>query len=344
MIVYKATNKKNGKIYIGQTVNTLKERNRTRKYGKSIFDYAFRKYGEDGFDWEILEEVDNIDLLNERESYWIEFYNSTDRKIGYNLKGGGDNSYLTDLVKYKIGKAQIGEKNHAYGKKWKDNPASKRIMDINTGIIYESGTQAIALLGLKNDKIYRQCKGLIDINEPYRFRFVDENDKPILTRADDQEYINSPQIQSILKYRNLKDKTILCLNDMKEYKNYIECAKAYGLARQSIRGQCLAHNKDLTTIDFNRNLGSNLKFIFKSDYEEWIKVKDFCKDRCARIKEKCNKKIKCLTDNMVFNSITECASYYTNLGYRAISKSTISTHLNKNTVFRYAPQLKFILI
>mgnify|MGYP000219592706 CR=1 FL=1 len=344
MIVYKATNKKNGKIYIGQTVNTLKERNRTRKYGKSIFDYAFRKYGEDGFDWEILEEVDNIDLLNERESYWIEFYNSTDRKIGYNLKGGGNNSYLTDLVKHKIGKAQIGEKNHAYGKKWKDSPASKRIMDINTGIIYESGTQAIALLGLKDDKIYRQCKGLIDINEPYRFRFVDENDNPILTRADDSEYINSPKIQQILKSREIQDKTILCLNDLREYKNYEECGKAYNLSKEAVQGQCLNHHKNLYSIDIDRNKGSNFKFIFKIDYEDWLKIRDIKIDRWKKVKEICNKKIKCLTDNMIFNSITECANYYTNLGYRAISKSTISTHLNKNTVFRYAPQLKFILM
>ena len=215
MIIYKATNKKNGKIYIGQTVQTLKERNRHRLYGDTIFDRAYKKYGESGFDWEILEEVDDIDLLNELESYWIEYYDATNKEKGYNLKGGGGNAYLTEYVKSKIGQAQIGEKNHAYGKKWKDSPTSKRIIDINTGIIYESGTQAIALLGLKDDKIYRQCKGLIDINEPHRFRFVDENDNPILTRADDSEYINSPKIQQILKSREIQDKTILCLNDLK---------------------------------------------------------------------------------------------------------------------------------
>lgn len=344
MIIYKATNKKNGKIYIGQTVHTLKERNRIRKYGKSIFDKAFRKYGEEGFDWEILETVDNIDLLNERETYWIEFYNSTDLKIGYNLKGGGSNAYCTDLVKHKIGKAQIGKKNHMYGKKWGQSNASKRIIDLTTGIIYESGTQAIALLGLKDDKIYRQCKGLIDIDEPHKFRFVDENDKPILTRADDPNYINSPKIQCILKAREIKDRTILCLNDMKEYKSYQECGKAYNLSHQSIRGQCLAHHKNLHTVAFDLTRGSNLKFIFKIDYESWLKIKDVKIDRWLKTKETCNKKIKCLFDGNIFESITQCARYYTNLGYRAVTKVTISRHLSIHSEFRYAPHLKFELL
>ena len=49
MIIYKATNKNNGKIYIGQTIQSLKNRNRLRKYGSTKFDMAFKKYGEEGF-------------------------------------------------------------------------------------------------------------------------------------------------------------------------------------------------------------------------------------------------------------------------------------------------------
>ena len=44
MIIYKATNKENGKIYIGQTVKTLRERNRHRAHGKTLFDNAYIKY------------------------------------------------------------------------------------------------------------------------------------------------------------------------------------------------------------------------------------------------------------------------------------------------------------
>lgn len=68
MIVYKTTNKTNGKIYVGQTVGTLKNRNRLRKYGKTIFDNAFKKYGEDGFDWLIIDTANNINCLNKKEN------------------------------------------------------------------------------------------------------------------------------------------------------------------------------------------------------------------------------------------------------------------------------------
>lgn len=118
MIIYKATNKVNNKIYIGQTIMSIEARNRTRKYGKSKFDYAYRKYGEDGFDWEIIDTATSLEELNEKESYWIEKLDSTNPLIGYNLKGGGGNAFLTDEVKKKISEAQIGNKNHMFGKKY----------------------------------------------------------------------------------------------------------------------------------------------------------------------------------------------------------------------------------
>ena len=64
MLIYKATNKVNGKIYIGLTVKSLKIRiDRHRSYAKvktrtyrSKFYNAWRKYGETAFEWEVIEE------------------------------------------------------------------------------------------------------------------------------------------------------------------------------------------------------------------------------------------------------------------------------------------------
>lgn len=85
MIIYKTTNLLNGKIYIGQ--DTKNDPNYIGS-GKIIKE-AIRKYGKSNFSKEILEKCDSIESLNEREIYWISFYDSTNNEIGYNILKGG---------------------------------------------------------------------------------------------------------------------------------------------------------------------------------------------------------------------------------------------------------------
>lgn len=86
MIIYKTINLVNGKIYIGQDKNN----NPTYLGSGKILHLAFQKYGIENFNKEIPEECGSVEDLNEREKYWIGFYNSTDRKIGYNIALGGN--------------------------------------------------------------------------------------------------------------------------------------------------------------------------------------------------------------------------------------------------------------
>lgn len=91
--IYKITNVLNNKVYIGQTVKTVEKRfnqhknNSNKEYFSQIILYkAFNKYGINNFKCETIEEVDNL-KLDEREKYWIEFYNSY--FDGYNSTLGG---------------------------------------------------------------------------------------------------------------------------------------------------------------------------------------------------------------------------------------------------------------
>ena len=86
MIIYKTTNNINGKIYIGQDKNNNPHYFGSGKKLKS----AIKKYGKENFIKEILEECDSKEILNEREIYWIDFYNSRDAFVGYNISLGGD--------------------------------------------------------------------------------------------------------------------------------------------------------------------------------------------------------------------------------------------------------------
>lgn len=123
MIIYKITFP-NKKIYIGQTVQPLRKRYNghvnnaknkkdiTKFSNGSLIGKAIRKYGLN-FDWfEILEECNDIQDLNIKESFWINKYNSNNKKIGYNLNSGGQNCYLSEETKYKISKSSIDKWNN----------------------------------------------------------------------------------------------------------------------------------------------------------------------------------------------------------------------------------------
>lgn len=95
--IYKITNKVNGKIYIGQTIKTIEERFQKHCWGTTENDKyhlnmaikkAIKKYGKNNFTIELIEEVE-LNKLDEREVYWISFYDSYNK--GYNCTLGGQN-------------------------------------------------------------------------------------------------------------------------------------------------------------------------------------------------------------------------------------------------------------
>ena len=88
-IIYKITNKVNGKSYIGQTRYSLEFRWRQHIHKKdnTYFHNAIKKYGVENFSIEILEECE-VSKLNEREIFYIAKLNTF--KEGYNLTIGGD--------------------------------------------------------------------------------------------------------------------------------------------------------------------------------------------------------------------------------------------------------------
>ena len=98
MIVYKAVNKINGKIYVGQTCKTLDERKsvhfkKARGGVRTHFYDAIRKYGEDAFEFSVICVADTKEDLNLLETYYIQKYNSI--KCGYNMVDGGDNNVMS---------------------------------------------------------------------------------------------------------------------------------------------------------------------------------------------------------------------------------------------------------
>ena len=91
--IYKITNKINGKSYIGQTIQNVKERfyqHCATKCSQAVLNMvihkAITKYGKSNFTIEVIEEVESANL-NDRERYWIRYYDSYNN--GYNSTEGG---------------------------------------------------------------------------------------------------------------------------------------------------------------------------------------------------------------------------------------------------------------
>jgi group I intron endonuclease len=87
--VYRITNLVNGKNYIGISKSIYKRWEYHRyRLKKGIHDNihlqsAWNKYGKENFEFKIIEEC-QVDSLQEREDYWINFFNSIHREKGYN--------------------------------------------------------------------------------------------------------------------------------------------------------------------------------------------------------------------------------------------------------------------
>ena len=116
--IYYIKNLVNSKIYIGQTYNLTKRLSihkcklKEGKHENSYLQRSVKKYGITNFEFKILEYVE-INKLDEREIYWINYYESTSRSKGYNIEGGGrKNKEISDEMRL----MKLGDKNPMYGK------------------------------------------------------------------------------------------------------------------------------------------------------------------------------------------------------------------------------------
>lgn len=192
MIIYKATNKKNGKIYIGQTVRSLNERMAEHaRHSLTAFDKALQKYGIENFTIEQIDSASSIEELNLKEMQWIKHFDCI-APNGYNMCEGGGNTkgfHHKEESKRKMSEAKAssfcGLGNPFFGKthsdvsrkkmsearkgmahlteeqiqRIRDSHHTMKVRNIETGEVFDSIKSAAEAYGLKDTHITRVCKG-----------------------------------------------------------------------------------------------------------------------------------------------------------------------------------------
>lgn len=210
MIIYKATNTINDKVYIGLTTHTLEHRRKIHERDalrKDTYFYrAMRKYGKENFAWEIIDcSATTMEELEELEKAYIKFYNSFDNKEkGYNTQSGGNSLFkITEEEKRKRSERAKGENNPMYGvpspmkgKKFSEehkrkisealkkvdrehvkgsnNPAARKVRNILTGEIYGTVKEAAEKTGISRASVTQVCQGKKNSVKGLQFEYVDD--------------------------------------------------------------------------------------------------------------------------------------------------------------------------
>lgn len=230
--IYSITNLRNNKRYIGMTSNTYNRKRahfwalKNNKHSNEKLQKAYNSYGEDCFEFEVVEKIDTNDrmLALHRENFYINEYNSY--KNGYNKTLGFDGSTLhkrpeetlvkmsnfmkgnkywlgkhhSEESKRKIGAAhknkivseetrnklskalkgkKVGKDNPFYNKKHSEETkakirekVSKKVVCIETGVVFQSTVECSNALGIDRSNICKVCRGVVKSAGGYSFKYV----------------------------------------------------------------------------------------------------------------------------------------------------------------------------
>lgn len=229
--IYKITNLINNKPYIGKTSQTVEKRwkdhyyeaRRWKKcqetgtdfgYNSSLYP-AMNKHGYENFTIQLLEEVDSLEALNQREKYWIDFYDA--RNNGYNIAAGGHGGFFLGckhtpeaLEKLRIAstgrkqspesiaktanakrgtkvsaegrermrQAKLGKKTGKHSEEWRKHISEgqrNEVICIETNTVYYNIAEAARQTGLHAACISSCVRGKAKTTGGYHWQYTDKN-------------------------------------------------------------------------------------------------------------------------------------------------------------------------
>jgi group I intron endonuclease len=228
-----------GKVYIGKSIN-IENRHSHYKRGHSkeqpFLHHSLQKYGWDNHKISILEECE-IEVLDEREKYYIKLYNSVEN--GLNLTYGGDGGVKSNTTKNKMSTSHTGMKKPWAGLKKLSKTHRESLTQgrINTlSPVYQYDLEGNYIQEFKNPK---QTSQQLKLNNGYLFTILDDFRKTLggfrFTRT---KYDNLPPIlkhtgnrKQVLQYDKQN-------NFIKEWDTCKQASKSLGIPVQNISSCC----------------------------------------------------------------------------------------------------------
>ena len=185
--VYKILNTVNGKFYIGSSVDIEKRFKQHRTdlnkgiHNNTYLQNAWNKYGANNFEFIVVECVDDIKILRDRETYYIQKTQCTNHNIGYNLLADaniGLGVRASVEVREKISKACTGSKNGNYGRKHTDEELKRMYINRWGADYVKKPRKAYKRKSVEEVLFSRKKQG-----EKMRGRFVSEETRRKISEA-----------------------------------------------------------------------------------------------------------------------------------------------------------------
>ena len=233
--IYKIQNKINGKLYIGQTVQTINKRWSEHCHNSStckILRSAILKYGKENFDVSVLHTLECDDKptlrieLNRLETEEIE-KNRSLVPNGYNILKGGNTSpgrrwktppmigkKMTLESRRKISIANMGKKKGPKPLQSVIDGAKKREKPIRcneNGQEWSSIKECAEFFNVKTESIHRVLRGVRDHFHGMSFSYINpERSKPRKMREKKIRSIDSYDLTGFTKQREKSKRPIKC--------------------------------------------------------------------------------------------------------------------------------------
>lgn len=236
MIIYKATNIVNDKLYIGQSMYSLPYRWSQHKHAAfkakvmDVFHKAIRKYGKDNWKIEIIDTAQSADDLNIKEIEWIKKSNSHYiNGFGYNMSFGGSSN--------------AGWKEEPKKTEKRINKIKKPIICVETGEIFPSIKEAANKFNITSGFMGSVVKGIKPSAKGLHFNYVNENLKMKADLVRKEKKIN-------IEARFTFGRPIICLTNGKEYTSIREAARQIGCPDCTLGRHLKGYLKDCRKLIF----------------------------------------------------------------------------------------------
>lgn len=206
-VIYKVTNMVNGKVYVGQTMMSLRRRWYYHCHKSSectAIHRAIQKYGADSFTIQVIDRADDRAELDSKEAFWIHFLGSMVPN-GYNLKTGGNTPTYSEASMQRMSRNHAdvsGTNNPRYGvhlsfetrqkianshrgkhlseehkeKCRLNSPKRRMVKNLDTGDIYPSCRLAEKQCDLAHGTVSRVCQGKGHTSGGFRWCYVEGGD------------------------------------------------------------------------------------------------------------------------------------------------------------------------